>query len=128
LFLGTGFLLSESHYWSYTYTQQLDNIFPLVAYLTAIGWAAAQPRITRHNRVALFVAAAMFGLFGWMYVPLFLLALWCFFGRLRPTIADTIAGNRILIHASAIAAIIGAITIALPPLLVAAKGYSDLSS
>ena len=63
-----------------------------------------------------------------MYVPLFILALWCFFGRPRQTVGDTVAHNPVLIRASLIAGITGAACYALPHLLVAAKGYSDLSS
>jgi hypothetical protein len=128
LFLGLGFLLSELHFWTYIYTQQLDNIFPIIAYLTALVWASAQPRIGPRNRRLLWASAAALGTFGWMYVPLVIVGLWCLFGRLRPPVSDLVRRNRLLIESSCIAIGVGGAAYLVPRLLVVLKGYKDLSS
>jgi hypothetical protein len=124
LFAALGFVLSEGHYWTYLYTNNSDSIFPIVVYLSAIVWAAAEPRVTDSNRRALTIAAVLFGLFGWLYTPLVIGALWASFGRSGSSLREVVERNRTLVRVSIICGGVGAVTYALPRILVAVKGYT----
>ena len=128
LFLGLGFLISEWHYWDYLYLINFDSLFPLIAYFTAILWAACQPKISDRNAGIVMVAALVFGTFGWVYTPVIVLALWVYYGRLHASAALTYERNRVLSWASLACAGVGAAAYALPRLLVALKGYTSTSS
>jgi hypothetical protein len=128
LFLALGFLLSEWHFWVHPFTSNFDTVFPVIAFLTAIVWASAHPRVSRRRGVCLIASLIVFAAFGWVYTPLLILAVWCLFGRPRAGIAATIAANRPLVRASIAAAAAGLAIYALPRVLVAIRGYETTSS
>jgi hypothetical protein len=119
LFLLLGFFISEAHYWADMYTTNIDNLYPLWVYLSAILWAAAQPRISARTSTAVIAAAAVFAAFGSIYVPVVIAALWY---------CTVWTKTRVLVRASAAAAVIGGGVLALPRALAAWKGYSSAAS
>jgi hypothetical protein len=62
-----------------------------------------------------------------VYTPLGILALWCYYGRLRPS-GSFFIDNRRLLKASLACGMAGVITVAVPHVLVALKGYETVSS
>jgi hypothetical protein len=127
LFVALGFVLSEWHFWYYPFWN-FDTVFPVIASLTALVWASASPRVSDRNAVRVIASLGFFAAFGWVYTPVLILAVWCLFGRMRPTLATTLAVNRQLVRASLLAAAVGLLTYALPVLLVKIKGYDTASS
>lgn len=127
-FFALGFLLTEWHFWVYPFRWNFDTIFPIIAYLWALAWASAYPRISARNARNVTVAVAVFAAFGWLYTPPLLLALWCVFGRARPNLSAMLRANRPLVRASIAAAAVGTTVYAVPLLAVAARGYQNTSS
>ena len=127
LFLALGVFLTEYHFWISFYTTNLDDVFPLIVFLLAILAASAAPRPERANSRLLIGSAVLFGAFGWVYTPLAIVALWCYYGRFRPG-ADAFGQNRALIKASVACGITGAVAMLVPRILVALKGYASASS
>jgi hypothetical protein len=128
LFLLLGLFISVWHYWTALYRVNFDNLFPLIAYLNAIVWASTQPNISNENAGVVMASTAVFAAFGWIYTPLVILALWCYFGRRAKTPVQILANNRTLVAVSAIAGTVAAVTYAVPLLLVAIKGYTTSGS
>jgi hypothetical protein len=127
LFLGLGLFLTEWHFWVSFYTTNLDDAFPLIVFLMAILFAAAAPGPERADKRLLIASAVAFGAFGWVYTPLAVAALWCYYGRFCPG-TEAIRRNRALISASLACGITGAIALVVPRMLVAVKGYGSVSS
>jgi hypothetical protein len=124
LLLGVGLIVCERHFWEVFYRVNFDNIMPILADLTAIVWACAQPRLSRRNAGMTAAAAVVFGLFGWVYTPLIVLALCAYFARPGPAGRSAIIANRWLVRASVACAVTGAATYFVPRALVAVKGYA----
>jgi hypothetical protein len=128
LFLLLGLIVSQSHYWTSLYVVNFDNIFPLIAYFTAIVWATATPKIGAENAGIVVLSTVLFAAFGWAYTPFLILALWCYFGRLSDTVARTVARNQALVRASIAGTSMFILVYGLPRVLVAARGYATTDS
>jgi len=128
LFLALGFLLSQWHFWVYPFASNFDTVFPVIAYLMAVVWASAYPRVSARNAGRVTASLVLFAAFGWVYTPLVLLAVWCVFGRPRAGLSAMIAANRPLVRASIAAAAAGVAVYALPLVLVAIRGYENTTS
>jgi hypothetical protein len=128
LFLGLGVFLMQWYVWVYPYTWGFDTIFPIIAYLTALVWASARPRIAPGNAARVLGTSLLFAAFGWVYTPVIVLALWCLFARPAAGLAATIRANRPLAVASMAALALGALVYALPLLLTSVRGYDVASS
>ena len=126
LFLALGVFISEWHFWVSMYTTNFDDVFPVIAWLFALLAAcAARPAPARDRLLPGF--AILFGAFGWVYTPLAIFALWCYYGRLRPS-GSFFIDNRRLLKASLACGLAGVVTVAIPRILVALKGYETVSS
>ena len=128
LFLALGFLLTEWHFWIYPFATNFDTVFPVIAFLTAIVWGSAHPRISRRHAACLTASLVALASVGATYMPLIILAVWCLFGRPRTGIAATVAANRVLLRASIAAVVVGVTIYALPLVLVAIRGYENTGS
>jgi hypothetical protein len=128
LFLLLGLFMSVWHYWMALYVVNFDNLFPLIAHLNAIVWATTQPRFSKHHAGLVVFSTVLFAAFGWVYTPLVILVLWCYFGRWSDTLTTLVGRNRTLLRVSGIAAIVAAIVYVVPLLLVAVKGYTTSGS
>jgi hypothetical protein len=128
LFLALGFLLTQWYLWVYPFTWGFITVFPIIAFLTTLVWSSARPRVTDRNASWLLGCSVIFAAFAWLYTPLVILALWCFFGRSRPSLADTVRFNRPLVRASIAALAVGAAAYSLPLLLAWTRGYEVSSS
>lgn len=127
LFLALGLFVTEWHFWISMYTTNFDDVFPVIAFLLAILAASAAPHPAPPHDRLLVGSALLFGAFGWVYTPLAILALWCYYGRLRPT-GSFFIDNRRLLKASVACGMAGMIAVAIPRVLVALKGYETVSS
>lgn len=127
LFVALGFVLSEWHFWYYPFWN-FDTVFPVIASLPVLVWASAFPRVSDRNAARVMASLGLFAAFGWVYTPVLILAVWSMFGKVRPTLAATLAVNRPLVRASILAAAVGVFTYALPLVLVKIKGYETVSS
>jgi hypothetical protein len=127
LFLALGLFVSEWHFWISMYTTNFDDVFPLIVFLLAVLAACTAPRPARADDRLVIASAILFGAFGWLYTPVAILALWCYYGRLRSG-GNFIRANRSLINVSLASGITGAVALLVPRALVAMKGYDTVSS
>ena len=129
MFLTTGLLVTECHYWRNVSLANQDTVFPLIAYLVAFVWVATLPRVSRQRPALLVTSSILFGLFAPTYVPFLLAALWCCRGDLQPTLLATLVRNRSLTHASLASAAAGAVAFGTPAAaLIIASGYRNVAS
>jgi hypothetical protein len=128
LALAVGLLVVEWHYWSYLYTTNLDSIFPLVVFFALFVWSAAMRANDGGSSRPLVFWAAVFGAFGWIYVPLLVVALWCYFGRADSSGRWSVAANAAIARASAASCTCWIVAYSVPRVLVWLKGYSSASS
>lgn len=127
-FAMVGLLVTEGHYWKDVYLTNRDTIFPLLACLTALVWAAALPRVSKRSASGVVGALTVFALFGPTLLPVVLAGLWCCVPRPGYSAAKTSDSSRTLARATLFSVVVGAIIYSVPLVLIAARGYTNTSS
>lgn len=127
LFVGVGLVVSEPHYWTSLSLYNVDNVFPLVVFLSLPVLATASPsfRIARKTST---LSLAVYCAYAWIYTPLMLAALWCAFSRRASTVAAWLRRNRPLVLSSATGFAVFAISYTWPRALVWWRGYKGTGS
>jgi hypothetical protein len=127
LFVGVGLVVSEPHYWTSLSLYNVDNVFPLVVFLSLPVFATASPsfRIARKGGT---LSLAIYSAYAWIYTPLMLAALWCAFSRRAATVSGWMRRNRPLAVTSATSVAVFAIAYSWPRALVWWRGDTGTSS